>query len=178
MFSPQHFSASWVWKLLRVQISKWFLLSIADDCANGLWVLADSRERLRSGAEYFLPERSVWMRLKYLPILATSSWCEWEQKIAGTKNRFEELDDCDGCYVAFTVAELTCYNQLDWLIDFDWLNWFHWFGLILIDIIHMAVRLVSAWDGGKTEQPRRQFFEKDDFSNAATLRKQIHNWSS
>ena len=67
----------------------------------------------------------VWMSLKYLRILATSWWCDWEQKIIGTKNRFEELDDCDrpmpGCYVAFTVAEHTWYSQFDWLMT-DWVS--------------------------------------------------------
>ena len=57
-FFLQHFSASWGWKLLRDQFSKWFLLSIADDCANVRWVLADSREQLMSG-EYFLRGRRV-----------------------------------------------------------------------------------------------------------------------
>ena len=116
-FSRQHFSASWVWKLLRVQISKWFLLSIADDCANGLWVLANSRERLRSGPEYFLGGACEWdwsTRQYSLPPDRVS-----ENK--RSKNRFEELDDCDGCYVAFTVANHTCFNRFDCVID--WLIW-------------------------------------------------------
>ena len=138
-FSRQHFSASSVWKLLRVQISKWFLSSIADDCANGLWVLASSREPLRSGAEYF-PRGACewdWSTCQYLLPPAYLS----ENK------RFPERRICLRNSIVVTVAMLL--SQLPITPDSTDLieRSIDQFCLILLDIIHVAVRWVMSSPG-------------------------------
>ena len=141
-FSRQHFSASSVWKLLRVQISKWFLSSIADDCANGLWVLASSREPPRSGAEYFPRGACEW----------DWSTCEYLLPPAylSENKRFPERRICLRNSIVVTVAMLL--SQLPITPDSTDLieRSIDQFFSILLDIIHVAVRWVSAWDGGKT----------------------------
>ena len=138
-FSRQHFSASSVWKLLRVQISKWFLSSIADDCANGLWVLASSREPLRSGAEYF-PRGACewdWSTCQYsLPPHDASENKRSPERRIGLRNSMIVT-------VAMLLSQLPITPDSTDLIERS----IDQFCSILLDIIHVAVRWVMSSPG-------------------------------